>query len=167
MPLGGISPARSLSRIVSHPSRYVAIDSGAIISLTLRPPDDSLSLWHRAQVFDSTGLTAESKSAGGVSAAHKEPAIDIAITIVRRLRRTTSGSVGLLFYNTSKNEAGIPIPGFPAAFPGRRGRRAGVAADFCPARSGVSRPHGVTRRRRNGAHSSGRVSNGIGRWRSR
>jgi hypothetical protein len=38
----------------------------------LSPPDDNLSLWHRAQVLDSTGFTAESKSAGGASAAHKE-----------------------------------------------------------------------------------------------
>jgi hypothetical protein len=53
--------------------------------------------------LDNTGFTAESKSTEGASAAHRDAAIETAITIVRGFSALPPAPNGLLFYNTSEN----------------------------------------------------------------
>ena len=58
---GGISPARSLSRIRSHPGRSDVKEETFVNPAILRPPDASCALWQGVQVFVKTGCTVFSK----------------------------------------------------------------------------------------------------------
>src|SRR3954471_15225821 len=61
MPLGGISPERSLARICSHASRRVRMLAGSRNFSTAKRPEARRALWQGAQVLVRTGLTSWSK----------------------------------------------------------------------------------------------------------
>src|SRR5579864_5157380 len=62
-PLGGIWPARTLRRMISHPSRLSVSDPARVKAMIFNPPDITWSLWHGEQVEAKTGATVFSKVA--------------------------------------------------------------------------------------------------------
>ncbi len=80
-PLGGISPARSLRRMMSQPSRLLVSDAGWVKGAISTPPEARASLWQGEQVRESKGATVFSKV--GASAAESTPQAD---TVSAKLR---------------------------------------------------------------------------------
>src|SRR4051812_7753775 len=71
IPFGGISPARILRRMMSHPSRLLVSDAAWVNWAIFIPPDARLSLWQGEQLLVRTGATVFSKvgrSAAGTTA---------------------------------------------------------------------------------------------------
>src|SRR4051794_9067829 len=70
-PFGGISPARTLRRMMSHPSRRAVSEAGWVKGAISTPPDARFSLWQGVHVRLRTGATVFSKV--GRSAADNVP----------------------------------------------------------------------------------------------
>src|SRR5258705_7289260 len=83
IPLGGISPAFNLRRMVAQPSGIWAMEPGFANAVMLRPPDATRSLWHGAHVVVRTGWTVVGKSA-----ANRGP---LRISAMRSLRADSIG----------------------------------------------------------------------------
>ena len=73
IPFGGISPAESRFRIISHISRFSATESNPASVCIFNPPELTFALWQSAQFLSKKGCTESAKKAGACAAADSWP----------------------------------------------------------------------------------------------